>query len=173
MTITEVDAFLMSYVFREPPRLKFWGGERTILKRDAMLVRLGTDEGLVGYGPGPATEGAQRESGGEVRDRVVGREGSEWRELGGLAGAAEIALLDLAGKAEGCAVSELMGGRVRDRIRLYGSAGMYMSPAEYAEEAAAVAALGFSAYKMRPGIGPEGDLAAVAQLRRAVGPEVE
>ena len=42
--------------------------------------------------------------------------------------AVEIALYDLAGKARGVPVSELLGGRVRDRIRLYGSAGMYMSP---------------------------------------------
>ncbi len=173
MRITEVDAFLMSYVFREPLKLRFWGGERTILKRDAMLVRLGTDGGLVGYGPGPASEGAQQEIVGEVRARLVGREVSEWRDLRAEVGAAEIALLDLAGKLEGRAVSELVGGRVRDRIRLYGSAGMYMSPEEYAEEAAAVAALGFSAYKMRPGIGPEGDLAAVELMRRAVGAEVD
>src|SRR5262249_19174926 len=31
----------------------------------------------------------------------------------------------------------------------------------------------FSAYKMRPGIGPEGDLAAVERMRRAVGPDVD
>ena len=36
-------------------------------------------------------------------------------------------------------VSELIGGRVRDRIRLYGSAGMYMPPEKYAEEAHAIA----------------------------------
>ena len=55
-------------------------------------------------------------------------------------------------------LSELLGGRVRDRIRLYGSAGMYMSPEAYAEEAPAIADLGFRAYKMRPGLGPEKDL---------------
>src|SRR5438034_4847436 len=44
---------------------------------------------------------------------------------------------------------------LRDRIRLYGSAGMYMTPKKYAEEAHAIAQLGFRAYKMRPGIGPE------------------
>ena len=85
----------------------------------------------------------------------------------------EIALYDLVGKARGVPVSELLGGRVRDRIRLYGSAGMYMPPEAYAAEAAAVAALGFRAYKMRPALGPEQDLEAVRLMREAVGPDFD
>jgi L-alanine-DL-glutamate epimerase-like enolase superfamily enzyme len=172
MRITKVEAFLMSYVLPEPLKLRFWGGERTILKRDAMLVKISTDSGLTGYGPGPGAEPAQREVAENVRPRLVGQDPAEWPDLRGIAGVAEIALLDLAGKAEGRPVSELIGGRVRDRIRLYGSGGMYMPPEQYAEEAAAVASLGFPAYKMRPGIGPEQDLEAVARMRRAVGTEV-
>ena len=64
-------------------------------------------------------------------------------------------------------MSELIGGRVRDRIRLYGSAGMYMPPEQYAEEAAAIAELGFRAYKMRPALGPEEDLRTVKLMREA------
>jgi L-alanine-DL-glutamate epimerase-like enolase superfamily enzyme len=172
MKITHVEAHLMSYVFPEPLKLPFWGGERTILKRDAMLVRISTDAGLTGYGPGPASEQAREQIHGEVRARLVGRDLSKWMDLRESAGAAEIALLDLAGKVEGCAVSELVGGRVRDRIRLYGSGGMYMPPENYAEEAAAIASLGFPAYKMRPGMGPEADLETVRLMRRAVGPDL-
>jgi L-alanine-DL-glutamate epimerase-like enolase superfamily enzyme len=83
--------------------------------------------------------------------------------------AVEIALLDALGKARGVPVSELIGGRVRDRIRLYGSAGMYMPPEKYAEEAAAIADLGFRAYKMRPALGPEEDLRTVKLMREATG----
>jgi L-alanine-DL-glutamate epimerase-like enolase superfamily enzyme len=173
MKITNVEAFLMSYVFPEPLKLKFWGGERTILKRDAMLVKISTDGGVVGYGPGPASERAQQEITNRARARLVGQDPARWKELREAAGEAEIALLDLAGKAEGRPVSELLGGRVRDRIRLYGSGGMYMPPEQYAEEAAGIAALGFTAYKMRPGIGPEGDVEAVRRMRQAVGPEVK
>ena len=68
------------------------------------------------------------------------------------------------------AVANSPGGRVRDRIRLYGSAGMYMPPGRYAEEAAAIAQLGFRAYKMRPALGPEKDLETVRLMREAVGP---
>ena len=68
--------------------------------------------------------------------------------------AVEVALFDLCAKARGVPLSEMLGGRVRDAIRLYGSAGMYMPPERYAAEAAAIADLGFRAYKMRPGRRP-------------------
>jgi L-alanine-DL-glutamate epimerase-like enolase superfamily enzyme len=80
-----------------------------------------------------------------------------------------VALLDILGKSKGLPISELLGGRVRDRIRLYGSAGMYMSPEKYAEEAAAIAELGFRAYKMRPALGAEEDLRTVKLMREATG----
>src|SRR5581483_12058380 len=85
----------------------------------------------------------------------------------------ELALYDLMGQNKGLPVSELIGGRVRDRIRLYGSAGMYMSPEAYAAEAKAIADLGFRAYKMRPGAGPDKDLETVALMRKAVGPDFD
>jgi L-alanine-DL-glutamate epimerase-like enolase superfamily enzyme len=94
-------------------------------------------------------------------------------EVGKLYCSAEIALYDVLGKHRGVPVSELLGGRVRDRIRLYGSAGMYMPPEAYAAEAAAVAALGFKAYKMRPALGPEKDVEAVRLMRQAVGPDFD
>src|SRR5262245_1037044 len=49
---------------------------------------------------------------------------------------------------------------------------MYMSPARFAEEAAAIAAMGFTAYKMRPALGPEQDLETIRLMRAAVGPNV-
>jgi L-alanine-DL-glutamate epimerase-like enolase superfamily enzyme len=46
-----------------------------------------------------------------------------------------------------------------------------MAPAEYADEAAAVKAMGFPAYKMRPARGPNEDVEAVARMREATGPD--
>jgi len=86
--------------------------------------------------------------------------------------AVEIAVLDLTARYEGCPMSELIGGRKRDRIKLYGSAGMYMAPEGFAKEAAAIAAMGFTAYKMRPALGPDQDLETVRLMREAVGPNV-
>lgn len=179
MKIVEVTSFLMSYPMPTPLRLPFCGGERTILKRDAMLVRVRADNGLVGYAPGPAHERAAREIHDVISPFLLGRDPRDWEKIQFQGDpettktyrAVEIALIDLASRFEGCALSELVGGRQRERIKLYGSAGMYMSPERFAEEAAAIAGLGFSAYKMRPALGPEDDLRTVALMRQAVGPK--
>lgn len=180
MKITEVQAFLMSYALPEPMRLLFRGGERTILKRDAMLIRVRTDTGLTGYAPGPAHERAQREIHNIIRPFLLGKDPRRWNEFkfsGDLEivktyRAVEIALMDLTARYEGCPLSEIIGGRKRERIKLYGSAGMYMSPEGYAKEAGIIAQMGFSAYKMRPALGPENDLRAVELMRKTVGPNV-
>ncbi len=177
--ITAVESFLMSCVLPEPLRLPFRGGERTILKRDAMFIRVTTDVGLRGYSPGPADERAHHVIATEIGPFLLGQDLRRWREFhfrGDLPrrkvyAAVEIALMDADARHEGCALSELAAGRVRDRIKLYGSAGMYMSPAEYADEAAAVKAMGFPAYKMRPARGPNEDVEAVARMREATGPD--
>jgi L-alanine-DL-glutamate epimerase-like enolase superfamily enzyme len=162
MKITEVEAVLMSCPLPEPLRMPFWGGERTILKRDAMLIRVKADNGLMGYAPGPAHEIAARQISEVIRPFLVGRDPRRWAEIQFRGDpettktyrAVEIALMDLTARFEGAPLSELIGGRKRDRIKLYGSAGMYMSPRRFAEEAAAIAGLGFTAYKMRPALGP-------------------
>jgi L-alanine-DL-glutamate epimerase-like enolase superfamily enzyme len=178
--ISRVEAFLMSYALPEPSRLPFWGGERTILKRDAMLIRVKTDNGLTGYAPGPAHERAQKEIHDIIGPFLIGKDPRRRAELkfpGDLEitktyRAVEIALMDIAARYEGCPLSEVIGGRKRDRIKLYGSAGMYMSPEGYAREAEIIAQMGFSAYKMRPALGPEQDLKTVELMRKTVGPNV-
>jgi L-alanine-DL-glutamate epimerase-like enolase superfamily enzyme len=187
MKITSVRSFLLSYPFPEPIRLPFYGGERTLLKRDAMFIRVEADNGLLGYAPGPGSESVHLAIGRTIAPFLEGRvladpdalrvlflEGPGVdTSLARTYGAVEIALFDLAGKARGVPVSELLGGRVRDSIRLYGSAGMYMSGEGYAAEASAIASLGFRAYKMRPAAGPEQDLETVRLMRRAVGPDFD
>jgi len=178
LKITRVESNLCSYQMPEPIRLKFWAGRRTILKRDAMLIRITTDSGLTGYAPGPAHERADREIKQTIGPFLIGKDPRRRLEFGFTAEievmktyrAVEIALLDLVARYEGCPLSEMLGGRKRNRIKLYGSAGMYMEPKQYAAEARAVIDMGFDAYKMRPGMGPEKDLETVALMREAVGP---
>jgi L-alanine-DL-glutamate epimerase-like enolase superfamily enzyme len=187
MRIAGIRSHLLSYPFPEPIRLPFFGGERTIVKRDAMVIRVETDNGLVGYAPGPGSESAHRAIEDTIAPFLTGRTLADpdalrvqfYQTIAGdpalakVYGCVEIALYDITGKELGLPVSELLGGRVRDRIRLYGSAGMYMPPEAYAAEAAAVAALGFTAYKMRPALGPEQDMKAVRLMREAVGPDFD
>jgi L-alanine-DL-glutamate epimerase-like enolase superfamily enzyme len=175
--ISDVESFLMSYPLPAPLRLPFQNGERTILKRDAMYIRVTTDTGLRGFAPGPADERAHRVIRDEIRPFLEGRELLSWREYAfqgdlprrKIYAAVEIALMDAVARYEECALSEIAGGRVRDDIKLYGSAGMYMPPAQYAEEAAAVKAMGFPAYKMRPARGAEEDVETVRLMRAATG----
>ena len=187
MKIASVRSYLLSYPFQEPITLPFHGGERTILKRDAMFIRVATDNGLVGYAPGPGSERAQAIIKDTIapflEDRALADPDAlrvQFMQGPGVDAdvaktycSVEIALYDIAGKAVGLPVSELIGGRVRDHIRVYGSAGMYMPPEAYAAEAEAIANLGFNAYKMRPASGAEKDLETVRLMRDAVGPDFD
>jgi L-alanine-DL-glutamate epimerase-like enolase superfamily enzyme len=187
MQISKIDSFLLSYPLPEPLKLSYYGGERTILKRDAMLIRVETADGIVGYAPGQGSPFAKAAIDETVAPFLKGRTLSDpdalriqflqshagTPEVAKAYCSVELALYDALGKALGVAVSELAGGRVRDRIRLYGSGGMYMPAAKYAAEAEAVARMGFRAYKMRPGMGPEEDVEIVRQTRQAVGPDFD
>jgi len=187
MRIHSVEAYLLSYPFPAPLELPYHGGHRRIVKRDAMLIRVEGDHGLYGWAPGQGSEAARAAIADEVAPWLAGRRLADPDALraafvesrGGdpallnAYSAVEIALYDLLGKMHGLPVAELVGGRIRDSIALYGSAGMYMTPEGYAREAEAIAGLGFPAYKMRPALGPGEDLRTVALMRQAVGTGVE
>jgi L-alanine-DL-glutamate epimerase-like enolase superfamily enzyme len=167
-----------------PVRLPFYGGERTILKRDALYVKVSTDVGLYGFGPGAASETTAAMVNDRLRELLLGREAGDPSgfmeeasvKLGSqafaAAGAVEVALYDLWGKAEGCSVTYFFGGRKQDTVRCYGSAGMYQSAEDYAAEAAVVCEAGYDAYKYRPALGPEEDVRTVELMREALGSEV-
>ncbi len=187
MRITSIRSHLLSYPLPEALKLSYHGGERTILKRDAMLIRVETASGLIGYAPGQGSAKAKRIIDEIVAPFLAGRTladpdalrvqfmNSAGRdpEIAKAYCSVEIALYDALGKGLNLPVSELIGGRVRDRIHLYGSAGMYMPPDKYAAEAAAIEQLGFRAYKMRSGMGPEQDIEMLRQVRNSVGPDFD
>ena len=185
--IARVEPHLLTFPLPAPLVLDYYGGRRVIYKRDAMLIRVVSDKGRVGYAPGQGSDAAQRMIVDTIGPWLVGKSLADPDALRVqfMAGpgkdvqmakiyfTVEVALYDLAARAAGVPVSELLGGRVRDKIRLYGSAGMYMTPEAYADEAAEVARLGFKAYKMRPGMGPEADLEAVRLIRERLGPGMD
>ncbi|HYZ86893.1 MAG TPA: mandelate racemase/muconate lactonizing enzyme family protein [Bryobacteraceae bacterium] len=187
MKIRSIDSFLLSSPFDPPIQLPYFGGDRTLYKRDAMLIRVEADNGLVGWAPGQPTEHTK-----QVIDQVIEpfltdhhigdpdalrilflRGPGKDHQVARIYCSVELAFYDLLGKAHAAPVSEFIGGRIRDRIRVYGSAGMYMSPEAYADEAAAIAGLGFRAYKMRPAAGPEEDLRTIQLIRKAMGQKVD
>jgi L-alanine-DL-glutamate epimerase-like enolase superfamily enzyme len=187
MKIVSVEAILLSFPLPEPVKLTYYGGERIIMKRDAMLIRVKTDKGITGFAPGQGSERAERAIRGIIAPWLAGKPCTDPDALRvafdmradvdehtrKMYRAVEVALYDALGKARGVPVSEMLGGRVRDRIRLYGSAGMYQPPEAYAEEAHCIQQMGFTGYKMRPALGPAEDLRTVELMRQACGPAMD
>ena len=91
--------------------------------------------------------------------------------------AIDIALWDLRGKLLGQPVSALLGGRRREEVRVYAT-GLYFTESEdqvgaLVAEAQRYAAQGFSAIKMKVGLGVETDLRHVRAVRQAIGADIE
>jgi L-alanine-DL-glutamate epimerase-like enolase superfamily enzyme len=96
----------------------------------------------------------------------------------------DIALWDWKGRALGLPVHQLLGGRYRDRIRVYGSFGVRGGRAMNADQAGAQAAKfvarGFTAVKLRMQIrennqnpDPDPTLTYARAVRRAIGPNID
>src|SRR3989442_5683236 len=94
----------------------------------------------------------------------------------------DIALWDIFGKAAGLSLSELFGGRRRDRVRMYASigGGADSTPAERARRAAQAVDGGHSMVKIRTDWGtrrtdadPAHDWAVLSEVRKAIGDKIE
>jgi muconate cycloisomerase len=86
--------------------------------------------------------------------------------------AVEMALWDIAGKAAGRPVYELLGGKVREFVPTKWSVSG-VEPEKAADIAKRAAGRGFKAMKVKVGIEPEGDVARVSAVRQAIGPGVK
>jgi D-galactarolactone cycloisomerase len=89
----------------------------------------------------------------------------------------DIALWDLAGKALGVPVYQLLGGAHRDRVVAYATGLYYTETADQTaalvREAEGYAAQGFLGMKMKVGgLTPQQDLKNVAAVRAAIGPDI-
>jgi galactonate dehydratase len=163
-----------------------------------LFLKVETDEGIAGWGE-PIVEGRAETVAAavhELADYLVGRDPGRiedhWTVLyrGGFyrGGAVHMsavagidqALWDIKGRALGVPVHALLGGQLRDRIKVYSWIGGDR-PADVATAARAVVARGFTAVKMN---GTEelqfvdshakidAAIANVAAVREAVGPHV-
>lgn len=86
--------------------------------------------------------------------------------------AVDNALWDLAGRATGQPVWQLLGGRARDRIPAYVSGLVAETREARIHEALEFRRRGFRAFKLFGGLGVEEDAAEAAAVREAVGPDV-
>jgi D-galactarolactone cycloisomerase len=145
---------------------------------EAVLVRVETDEGVVGIGSGDSMAGlAGREhlfvgtDPLQVQRHVRTIESINFH--GGRCWPLEVALWDVVGQVAGLPVATLFGGAL-DRVPAYASCGAALPAAERAESALALREEGFRALKLRiDRTRPEEGLAAVAAVREAVGADMD
>ena len=184
LKITKVETFALEH------KLKKAIGVSTALSdvRDALLVKISTDSGLVGWGETADVGGTRGIIEDHLKSILLGTNPLDhrklWRSLWGanfgdaraVAGV-DIALHDLRGKALGLPVCDLYGGRVHEKILAYAAAMNYTDGVrpedQYPAEAAALVKRGFQAMKIRTGrFENRRDLAVLAKVREAVGPEI-
>ncbi|MBT4500924.1 MAG: galactonate dehydratase [Gemmatimonadetes bacterium] len=170
------------------------------LKQRGLFLQVYTDEGLIGYGSpmnyehGRTVERAVHDMG----DYLIGRDPRQiedhWQVLfrssysrqmpillSALSGI-EMACLDILGKSVGLPIWQLLGGSVRERLRVYGSAGG-STPEQCAENARKVVARGFTALKTTPFPEPvrfidspavvDSVISRISAMREAVGPQID
>jgi L-alanine-DL-glutamate epimerase-like enolase superfamily enzyme len=183
--------------FALPVRREFrWNGLLQALGQ-FVLVRVTTDNGLVGYGeavPLPDWGGDFGRRAGETRATVMsivhgqltpaimGRDPSSIGEAVAamervVVGhtyakcAVEMALHDLWGKALGQPLYRLLGGGVRDGVAVAHMVGL-MSHDEAVAEATAAVSDGVQALQIKGGEDSERDVKLVRELRRRLGPKI-
>jgi L-alanine-DL-glutamate epimerase-like enolase superfamily enzyme len=99
------------------------------------VVRIVTDEGLVGYGQAEANKPFLKPYILDFKPALLGQDPTDvervmlrirqrgaFKPYGSAVSAIEMALWDLAGKAAGVPVYKLLGGKVRDKVRVYNGA---------------------------------------------------
>ena len=172
----------------------------TALNNRGLLLQMRTDEGLTGLGApmnyehGRTVERAIHDMG----DYLIGRDPLQiedhWQTLfrssysrqmpillAALSGI-EMACLDILGKTAGLPVWKLLGGSVRDRIRVYGAAGG-AAPEDAAQHARLRVEEGFTAIKTTPfpdpvrtietPAGVDRAVFLIAAMREAIGPQID
>jgi D-galactarolactone cycloisomerase len=186
--ITRVEAFPLGIPLDEPLR---WGA-MVVHSKGGIVVEVETDEGLVGLGEAgfsaeyfstvgpiinkqlaPMLIGSDPLQIGEIWEQMYqathlwGRRGVETYAISGI----DIALWDLMGKVTGQPVHRLLGS-TKTSVRAYFAPSL-KPPAQMVPEAEKAVADGFTAMKLRVGLGLDTDRAIVREVRNAVGPNVD
>lgn len=193
MKIAQIKAYPVS--FPVPPDKSVTLGIGRSVKRDAVLIQVRTDDGLVGWGEahhGRCPGAIARLVDTTLSELVLGMDATDavgvWHKVyrmqlashGLGAGSAmalsglDMALWDIRCQLAQLPLCELLGGKSRP-VRAYagGIALGWQPPEDLASEAMEYVQQGYRAIKLRVGDSPGRDIARVQAVRDAVGPEVE
>jgi L-alanine-DL-glutamate epimerase-like enolase superfamily enzyme len=128
------------------------------------VIRIDTNQGI--YGLGEVRDGATKHYALELKSRILNENpcsidkvfrkikqfGGHARQGGGVSGV-EVALWDLAGKAYNVPICQMLGGRFRDRIRVYCDTTQSRDPREFGRRLKQRTEMGFTWLKMDLGLG--------------------
>lgn len=191
LKVRDVVAYAVS--FPVPPQDRVTLGVGRAIKRDAVVVKVTTECGLVGFGEshhGRAHSTVAHFINTALRPFVVGRDAADvtgiWktiyaRQLSSMGlGAAcamamsgiDMALWDIRAKAVGWPLYRLLGGSARAVPAYAGGVALgWQEPEELAQEALRQREAGYRAVKLRLGDTAQRDLARVRAVRKALGDE--
>jgi len=193
LKIIKITAIPISFRLPEGKTVTMGIGSTT--KRDAIIVRVETDEGITGYGeahPGRSPGAIVSLIHNTLAPLVVGMSATDcigvWQRVqrmqlsshGVGSGAAlalsgiDMALWDIRGKAANMPLYELLGGSKR-KIKAYagGIALGYQPAASLADEAREYVARGYQAIKLRIGDTVNQDIERLLHVRKALGNEID
>ena len=188
MKITRIDTFQLAGAI-EP----FGWSQGWTDKRYASIIKITTDEGIIGWGEGGGSVSAT-----VIRDYfapvLIGKNPLNinkcWHAMfatlyneNNAAGfgaeaisAVDIALWDIAGKVEGKSISELLGGSLRDKVAVYAT-GLYYRKDEFPnkllDEAESYVKAGFKGMKTKiGGLSIKDDVIRVEAIRKVIGNDI-
>lgn len=188
MKITRVEAIPVCVPLKKGMTTKTAHGEH--VTSPYVIVRVHTDAGIVGLGEATVSalwSGENQSTCMAVLKEIIGPAviGRDPRDITAIRramdmviklnpftkAAVEMAMWDIAGKAVGLPVYQLLGGKVRDRIRI--------KLVVWARDVAGSRAmaeqhlkLGVTCVKVKTGLDPNGDIARVRAVREVCGPDV-
>lgn len=186
--IREIEVVPVEYAVATP-----YGSARGLVpKRQAGIIRLRTDDGIEGIGEAWGPPAVTRAYLDVVAPRFLGaplfsHRGIAQQVLAGLyhfgsagglvplLGGIDIAAQDAIGKRLGVSVAELLGGRLREQVPVYGSGGYFTAEddqaAALARQLERAAAEGHVAHKIKIGRHARQDAERCALARRIIGPD--
>lgn len=186
MKIAQIDVFGKSYSLVE--KVYAWSGGHFVNTLDSTIVKITTDEGLVGYGEccplGPAymTAYAAGVPTGirELGPILLGRDPLQVGALNALMDSTmfghnyvkspiDIACWDLLGKATRFPVSTLMGGRYVEDFPIYRAVSQ-AAPGEMAEKVAGYKSEGYRRFQLKVGSAPDDDIARIKAVLEVAEP---
>jgi L-alanine-DL-glutamate epimerase-like enolase superfamily enzyme len=145
------------------------------------IIRIDTNQGI--YGLGEVRDGATKNYALELKSRILNENpcnvdkifrkikqfGGHARQGGGVS-AVEVAMWDLAGKAYGVPVYQMLGGKFRDRIRIYCDTTESPDPKVFGQRLKERVASGFTWLKMDLNVvRPPGEATAPAGIQQQYG----